>query len=502
MSPSVHKRADRICLYCRVHAEVVDCTPLGKTDICVLSCGHTCSYAAAPGSSTSTDKETTVSHQKDDPKGDSRLLGEQHECPACGDRFRTWVTGIFGRICQQCKQDFGIRNEADVIELLKMLADAPEASKADLLDAAKETVRRGRHSKGSASSATPARPAIDAARVAAAVRSMIEYGLTTPLPATLDKPTNYAIGRSGLFEVRATDIANIITKPTTVLGLTDDLTVGVHLNIPRVPFDMLRQTVAFFRAVCAKSSNEAIVRIWWDRETSTYALRIPDGVQRVGGASVNHTDTFDQDASGRWLHVMDIHSHGSTMSAFWSGTDDADERKAPEGRMFGVIGKVTQSLPEWQWRMRTREGFIALTVADVFDFASAALIPFTVDMGTVLSAASTAANVKDGRVTLQCPVDPFVGATFPEEWLERVSAITYGGHHSAHGSGSWSASHGGYMHQPATQLTSYIYIKSADGCRLLEYEVTPTAGQEPPRLALTGHQVILDPSTVKVDGHS
>ena len=34
--------------------------------------------------------------------------------------------------------------------------------------------------------------------------------------------------------------------------------------------------------------------------------------------------------------------------------------------MFGVIGKVDQAIPDWKWRMRTREGFIDLQVADVF----------------------------------------------------------------------------------------------------------------------------------------
>ena len=37
---------------------------------------------------------------------------------------------------------------------------------------------------------------------------------------------------------------------------------------------------------------------------------------------------------------MDIHSH-NTMGAFWSGTDNADEK---ETRLFGVLGKITSIL--------------------------------------------------------------------------------------------------------------------------------------------------------------
>lgn len=415
-------------------------------------------------------------------------LGTTKKCPACGDEFRGFIQGSIGAVCPTCRRDFGINTDKDAQELIAIFDDLPKEGRDQAIQLAKASRKQ---KSGREQAALPA-PKVDPLKVAEAVRTMTTYGLTTPLPEQLPTQTNYVVAKNGLFEVRENAIARILFQPKEILGLTEELTTGVTLRIPMIPYEMLTQTVAFFRAVCAeaKGSSEAIVRIWWNQQEKAYEIRVPDGDQQVSGGSVRHFDTYDlddaRDAEGRSIriHVMDIHSHGSSMNAFWSGVDDSDERKAPEGRMFGVIGKVLQPLPEWKWRMRTREGFIDLNVADIFDMKSVPIVPFTVSMDVILRVASTPDAVKDGMLTLKCPVNPFEGGTFPQEWMEHVKMGWQGGAGRQWG---FRGRHGGGMDGVdlgSRSMSQYIYIKDKSG-RLEEFEYDGTVTKS------TGHYLEL-----------
>lgn len=345
--------------------------------------------------------------------------GVKSTCVCCGDDYTRFGDSAYNQFCWECRRDFNLNNDLEAKQLLDSWGLLDEAERKALKAEAKRT-------PGFTVSvpATPPAPKVDPEKIAAITRAMTSYGQTTPLPEHLPQLTNYVIAKNGLFEVRETETARILFQPTTVVGLTDELKAGIQLKLPKLPFTIVQQIVAFFRKVSEKSSCEAFVRVWWNCAEKQYEIRVPD--QKVGGASVDHTDDFDRDgerdADGnlKYLLIMDVHSHGSSMTAFWSSTDDNDERKAPEGRMFGVIGKVDQPLPEWKWRMRTREGFIDLNIADLFE-CGAQEIPFTVTLDLVMRSQNGSA---DGRVNLSCPVDPFQSTTFPSEWLERVSNFT------------------------------------------------------------------------------
>lgn len=385
------------------------------------------------------------------------LGGKEKTCAACDEPFRAWGSNAYQEFCYTCRASMQIHTDGDAEAALNLIDMAPPSERKAVV----EELKKQRRSAWNAATGhtTHAKPAVDQEKVNAAIRLMTSYGLTTPLPEALERPTSYVIAKNGLFEVRETDTARIAFQPKEVVGLSEELKVGVTLKIPRVPYEFLKQTVAFFRETCKRrgGSSEALVQIWWNRREEAHHIHVPD--QDVSGGSVRHFSNFDQEASGEWLHVADIHSHGSSMGAFWSGVDDADERKAPEGRMFGVIGKVNQGLPEWRWRMRTREGFIDLTVSDLFEM-TAERVPFEITLDVLLrAAAAKEGTTPEGRVVLSCPVDPFKDVSCPDEWHAKVKGYSSGG-----GTGM---GFGGQM----SWVTQYIYLKSAENV-LEEFEVT------------------------------
>jgi hypothetical protein len=362
------------------------------------------------------------------------MLFDEVKCPICGDPYSR-VQGGTDRvydICYNCRQDFGAttgKQVADVLDWVKEMTPEEHKGLAKIKDERRKPQHMGFTGQERMQHMVVRKP-VDPEKVNMGIRAQTAYGLLTPLTEPLTLPVNYVIAANGLFEVRHTDIADIVIPlspaDTKIIGLSEKLVPGVHPRLPKVPFEMLAQTVAFFRGVMKRFNNaEAIVRIWWNVAEQRYEIRVPDGGQRVSGGGVSHNDDFDlagtRDAAGNltFLHVMDIHSHNN-MSGFWSGIDDADEKKAPEGRMFGVLGKVPQTIPDWKWRMRSREGFIELTVVDIFAVPEMDLkYDQKVKLASLIVQPTT-------TVTLTCSYDPFETATCPEDWYKTVNQPTQG----------------------------------------------------------------------------
>ena len=60
--------------------------------------------------------------------------------------------------------------------------------------------------------------------------------------------------------------------------------------------------------------------------------------------------------------ICDIHSHGN-MDAFWSETDDMDERNS---RLYAVVGKVDSDKPEMRLRFDIYGYWMSLPVTALF----------------------------------------------------------------------------------------------------------------------------------------
>jgi len=181
------------------------------------------------------------------------------------------------------------------------------------------------------------------------------------VPEKFEKDINVVMQKSGLFEVRFNEIGVFIKKTDHAKGAQDKLREGFNNLLPRkIPLSVLQYTIDLFKVVNEVHSAEFYLQYYWDRETKKYIVHYP--LQKTNGAHVDYER--EEALERRYLLVMDIHSH-NTMGAFFSGTDDADEK---ETRMFGVIGKITKDIPEMKFRVCCGGKHLAVEPWDIFDF--------------------------------------------------------------------------------------------------------------------------------------
>lgn len=240
-------------------------------------------------------------------------------------------------------------------------------------------------------------------------------------PETLEgltKPLTLLITGKGLMSVRHTPIGRFIGAAKDSYSPLPGLPspeVGVHLNIPKLPWASLCQVVAFFREVNRKrNGSEALVQFFWDPAAQRYVAHVPP--QEVSGGGVHHQGHHDKE--GDILHVLDIHSHGN-MGAFWSGTDDADEKRF-EGRLFGVIGKNDQLIPEMKWRARIGGAFLDLTIEEVVETPAAVEVTVTETFNPMELLRVAGGSNSKGNTKFTFSFDPFKDATFPAAWEDAL----------------------------------------------------------------------------------
>lgn len=130
----------------------------------------------------------------------------------------------------------------------------------------------------------------------------------------------------------------------------------------KIPSSLLYQTVDFFRELCRvrKTNLEAYVQILY-HPTEGYSIHVPK--QTVSAASV----TYKWEVQKGYTIIADIHSHNS-MGAFFSGTDDADDKK--KVGISGVIGKIDLESGSFSstWRFCTgTDQFIPMQLSEIFD---------------------------------------------------------------------------------------------------------------------------------------
>jgi PRTRC genetic system protein A len=145
---------------------------------------------------------------------------------------------------------------------------------------------------------------------------------------------------------------------------------GFKLKIPKMPGSLYAQILAFFRyyVIDLKLSGvtEAMSQVYWDSEKQEYFINIPE--QEVTTTSVRYN--FDNQDPRTLLKtvtkVFDIHSH-NTMAAFFSGTDDGDEK----GKQFyGVIGTIGKDNHTEKFRIGINGEFFDINKEDVIDMSS------------------------------------------------------------------------------------------------------------------------------------
>lgn len=164
------------------------------------------------------------------------------------------------------------------------------------------------------------------------------YGLPRP-----DHLYDYVLSTQGLIkrvETRYVSVDYVLVPMTTEL-------IGLHLQPyplrplrfkpPRIPGRLLHEIMTDARA---QSHLEVMYHLRYSAEQGWSVTR-PQ--QHQASTRVRYTAT---DPSGI---VVDLHSHG-TMPAFFSPTDDRDERG---GRIYAVIGHLDQPHPQLVLRLGT-----------------------------------------------------------------------------------------------------------------------------------------------------
>lgn len=157
----------------------------------------------------------------------------------------------------------------------------------------------------------------------------------------------------------------VTIKVDSIPGLKlHDIGQNVSSFLPQglVPYNLLEQVEAFFRQVSAthKSDLEAMIWVMYSPEQG-YFLHVPE--QRISKASVSYD--WEGVPAGSSI-IVDIHSH-NTMGAFFSGTDDNDDRSGV--RFSGVFGRLQDAVPATVWRFNYMGKKIEAKLADIFQSA-------------------------------------------------------------------------------------------------------------------------------------
>lgn len=160
---------------------------------------------------------------------------------------------------------------------------------------------------------------------------------------------------------------------------------GFKLIVPKIPFKYWQMVWNFYRDVNEEKKAEAAVLFFWNYKKLNLTNEIPkeileeysDGLLLDNDSELilyvpkqeNHValTSYTNDKMRLWLKentaiLLDTHSH-NTMSAFFSGTDDANETNFQFFSVFGKIGTENSCI----MRYRFQGDWTHISVFDVFE---------------------------------------------------------------------------------------------------------------------------------------
>ena len=189
-------------------------------------------------------------------------------------------------------------------------------------------------------------------------------------PSKLTKLNNWVLtgdgswlvqkNKAGYFGCQKSKVSAIPTLPKGVI--TSE--AFFELTYGKIPNLILQQIVTFFRQVMNKYSNsEAFIQVYWDLQESKYIINVPKQNVSQGSVRYDSTENLDTKEPERYVFVYECHSHNS-MNAFWSGTDNADEK---ELRVFGVFGELNKVEYATKHRFFVGEEEISVTLDGIFE---------------------------------------------------------------------------------------------------------------------------------------
>ena len=130
-------------------------------------------------------------------------------------------------------------------------------------------------------------------------------------------------------------------------------------SIPKPNISFLYDLMALNKAVLNKYQSEVFAPLVFNVVTRKYEIVVPKQV--VSGAHVTYDKiTYPKNT----IQVIDHHSHAS-MGAFFSGTDDADDKQV-RFKISIVIGKNNTANPEIKARLTINGNFVNVNVDSLF----------------------------------------------------------------------------------------------------------------------------------------
>lgn len=233
---------------------------------------------------------------------------------------------------------------------------------------------------------------------------LMDYAVGVP-EGGFTKPVTYVMTGDGVKYVRHTGMGDIVLPVTAVPNLPK-LTDGLHLSIPKIPFFMICQCLAYFRAVHERDGGEASALVFFDPEKGEHFIHVPQQ-ENNGGRSDFTMDEDTKRLRGEKVPVCELHSH-HTMGAYFSATDDANENLAQTYMVFGTI----TTTPTYKCR-----------------FACAG-VQKEIGLWEMVEKPQFTMNVVAGdaeqRFTLPVPdvLDKWPIVSFPAEWMEKAKKAT------------------------------------------------------------------------------
>lgn len=280
------------------------------------------------------------------------------------------------------------------------------------------------------------------------MRAATDYKFGTINKEDITKINTYVVQGDGIYRVYKNNIGLFVVKleDRKFPGLECQFKGnGVYLNVPKVPERIFWQIRSFFIDIMDKVNGaEAFAQVFYDTKKEEYLVNIPE--QEVTGTTVKYTSDRNKylEDPERFIFVYEIHSHNN-MGAFWSSTDDADEK---ETRFYGVLGKLGTENFEEEHRFVVGDKRIAINRDHVFD-----------DSGKYISKKEIDEMFKDENFTKDDLIAAFNkkrGEKHPEEWLDNIK--TYTSRYSSTAFPSYSTT--GHSHGNRA-LTSAAKIRAA-----------------------------------------
>lgn len=177
----------------------------------------------------------------------------------------------------------------------------------------------------------------------------------------------YHICKNGIFLTKSIAGGCITVKVDCIPGMQEG---KEYINIlkRKIPMSAFWTIFEFFQYVEKENSGaslEAYIIVGYNPAKDKYILWVPE--QNITQASVDYDiSQFHKENPGCYI-VLDAHSHGTSMSAFFSGTDDRDDNR---DRFSMVFGKIDRPVPEYQLRFSTMGKHQEYDLGSIFETSS------------------------------------------------------------------------------------------------------------------------------------